>query len=107
MRGTIATNSERFENSFVTFLTPFGGGADFHVGEIVGEVVGGDVPESEVFDAGGVDDLSADGEDVALGGGSGVAAFFGVVADNADLDIQVGLDSGDEGAFSHAAVAGE
>src|SRR5437016_9309963 len=91
---------EGFENALVTFGAPGRGGVGGDVGEEGLEVLAGDVPEAEEFDTRGVDDLAAEVEGEAAGGGGGVAAFAGIAADGGGAEDEGGLDGVDEGGFA-------
>src|SRR5665213_1295430 len=101
------SSSQRFQYPLIALHSPSRPRAVGHIGEVLGQVVGGDAPESEEFYAGGVDDGAAEVEGVSAGGGGGVDAFVGVAADEGGAELEMGLDGVDEGAFADAAVAGE
>lgn len=77
-----------------------------HLGKVVAEFVGLYLGQSQLFDAGGIDDIGLLPELVALGEGGGVGALVGEGADLADADVQPGYEGVNEAALPYPAVAG-
>jgi hypothetical protein len=75
--------------------------------EVALDLAGLDVPELELAEAGGVDDVAPGVEPDQLGGGGGVLPLGGPVGDLADPEVQPRLDGVEQRALADAALAGE